>query len=102
MAGQILTNGLPHKIVVGGDVMKFKNRSRKSLLLDFYRERMPFFYKSGILLIFIAELFVMYVIQNNFGSCRLQSLGLILLAISLILSGIVLSAALKRVKDNDK
>ncbi len=82
--------------------MEIKKWSGKSPLLTLYKKSTPLFYKSGVLLIFIAELFVMYLIQNNFQSARLQVLGIILLAISLLVSSLSLSVFLKRIKKQTK
>lgn len=78
--------------------MEIRRWSGKSPLLTLYKKKAPFFCKSGALLTFIAELFVMYLIQNNFHSARLQIVGLLLLAISLIASSLLLSLILKRIK----
>lgn len=78
--------------------MEIKNRSGKSPLLAFYKRKPSLFYKSGVLVIFIAELCVMYLIQNNFYSGRLQALGLVLLTLSLLVSSFSLSRLLRRIK----
>ena len=78
--------------------MNNKKRSGKSSLLALYRRKTTILYKSAVLLIFIAELFVMYLIQNNFHSDRLQILGLLLLALSLLASSFSLSRFSRRIK----
>ena len=78
--------------------MNVKNRSGKSPLLALYRRKATLFYKSVVLLIFIAQLFVMYLIQNNFHSERLQIVGLLLLALSLFISGFSLSRFSRHIK----
>lgn len=82
--------------------MKIKNRSGKSPLLALYKKKTSLFYKIGVLFIFISELCVMYIIQNNFGSVKLQALGLLLLALSLLVSSLSLSAVLRRARSKHK
>lgn len=79
--------------------MDNKNKSGKSPLFALYKKKSPIFYELAAALVFIAELSVMYIIQNNFQSGRLQPVGLFLLALSLSVSGFSISTFLKRIKN---
>lgn len=71
--------------------MKIKNKSGKTPLFALYKREMSPLQSLVVLLIFIAQLFVMYLIQNNFSSSKLKALGLVLLFLSLLVSGTLLS-----------
>ena len=66
--------------------MDTKNRSEKTSLLNFYKTKPRL--KQGLVAIVlaVAQLFVMYLIQNNFESSRFMALGLVLLVISLFVN----------------
>ena len=82
--------------------MKCKKMSGKPPLFALYEKKMLLFHKLAVALILAAQLFVMYIIQNNFQSAKWQALGLILLALSLLVSGLSLSLFLKRMKNKSE
>ena len=82
--------------------MKCKKMSGKTPLFALYKKRPPLFYKSAVAVTLIAQLFVMYIIQNNFQSARFQALGVILLLISLLASSLLLSLFLKRMRNKSE
>ena len=78
--------------------MDNKNKSGKFPLFALYKKKISIFYEFLAALVFVAELSVMYIIQNNFNSGRLQPVGIFLLVISLSAGGLFISAFLKRTK----
>ena len=66
--------------------MENKNDSGNSPLFPLYAEDMKFSQCLVLLTIVVAELVVMYIIQNFFDTTSLQPAGVIFLIISLIAS----------------
>lgn len=81
--------------------MTTKNKSGKSPLFYLYEKKTPLFRKLGVLLIFVFQLIVMYIIQNNFYGVKFRTFGLMLLALSLIVSSLSVSLFLKQNKDSE-
>lgn len=79
--------------------MDNKNKSGKFPLFALYKKKISIFYELAAALVFVAELSVMYIIQNNFQSGRLQPVGIFLLILSLSAGGFSLSTFLKRTKN---
>ena len=71
--------------------MKDKKRSGKSPLFALCKNRLPMWQGFAVPLVFLAQLFVMYLIQNNFNTSNLKAAGLLLLALSLAVSGALIS-----------
>lgn len=66
--------------------MENKNDSGNSPLFPLYAEDMKFSQYLVLLAIVLAELVVMYIIQNFFSSTPMQPTGIVFLIISLIVS----------------
>lgn len=82
--------------------MNNKKRSGKFPLFALCRDKNLLLCKIGILIIFVIELFIMYIIQNNFCSARWQGIGVILLVLSLSLAAMPLSVFSRKIKGGRK
>lgn len=79
--------------------MENKNEGGNSSLFPLYCEDMKFSQYLVLLTIVLAQLAVMYVIQNFFSSSNMQGAGIVFLIISLFVSSFGVIGYCKHIKN---
>ena len=79
--------------------MDKRNEGGSTPLFPLYAEDMKFSQYLVLFIIVVAELVVMYVIQNFFSSIELQPTGIVCLIISLIVSSFGVVGYCRRIKN---